>query len=63
MSDDLNVGNIADFDNDGLVNIHDWALFSQNWMLDNPLIPANLDRSAKVDEIDLILFVNEWLKP
>lgn len=63
MSDKLYDGNIADLDNDGMVNLHDWVMFSQNWTLDNPLIPANLDRSAKVDEVDLMLFVNEWLKP
>ncbi len=61
MSDDATIGNLADMDQDGAVNLIDLGWLAEFWMFDNRLIPANLDREGIVDLADLALLVSEWL--
>ncbi len=54
-------GNVADLDNNYMVNWADWALFSEQWQSHKKLLRENLNRKGNVNEADLAIFVSEWL--
>ena len=55
------VGHIADFNNDGIVNIIDYSQLADILQVEKPLLMEDLDRNGVVDNIDLNLFVQYWL--
>lgn len=55
------VGNIADLDNNDVVNLKDLALFSGGWRLYENLLREDLDRNGSVDFKDAALFFESWL--
>jgi len=54
------VGNPADFNHDGSVDELDLRLFSFKYLIEEVLIPEDLDGSRFVDLIDYAIFGNEW---
>jgi hypothetical protein len=58
----LNVGNIADLNNDGTVNYTDLMLLTEAWLKKEPLILEDLNRNSSVDFLDFALFTTQWLK-
>jgi len=54
-------GNIADLNNNDIVNLLDFALLAGRWRLDKHLLPEDLDRNGFVDFIDVVIFSNSWL--
>ncbi|MHC4574149.1 MAG: right-handed parallel beta-helix repeat-containing protein [Planctomycetota bacterium] len=57
----LNIGNVADLNNDGMVNLPDFCHFAHVWQIEEILLAEDLNRDGYVDEIDLGVFVDEWL--
>ena len=55
------IGNVADLNDDGVVDLKDWDLFSDRWKWEQVLLAADLDRNGIVDERDFYMFVREWL--
>ena len=55
------IGNIADLNNDNTVDIRDFAIFANSWLIEQELIAENLDRTGEVDLRDLAVFVENWL--
>lgn len=55
------VGNIADLNNNDIVNLLDFALFAGRWRLEKHLLPEDLDRNGFVDFIDVAIFSDSWL--
>jgi len=55
------VGNIADLNNNNIVNLLDFALFAGRWRLEKHLLPEDLDRNGFVDFIDVAIFSDSWL--
>ena len=55
------VGNTADLNHDGEVDLGDWSLWSDDWLAERVLLDSDLDRDNDVDPNDLGLFMNEWL--
>jgi len=55
------VGNVADLNHDGKVNLADWVLFNGHWLRAEVLQAADLDRDGVVDLRDFWLFQGEWL--
>ena len=53
----------GDFDDDGIVNFVDFALFANSWRKTSPTIPANLNHIPPVDLKDLAVFASNWLAP
>jgi predicted outer membrane repeat protein len=61
MSDDLLIGNIADLNNDGMVNLEDYSYWVMHWMKEEILLAADLDRNGKVGVPDAVMFFENWL--
>ena len=55
------VGNIADLNNNDIVNLKDFALFSGRWRVDEHLLREDLDRNGFVDFLDATIFIDSWL--
>ena len=55
------LGNIADLDNNGIVNLKDLSLFSGGWRLYENLLREDLTRNGSVDFKDAALFFESWL--
>jgi hypothetical protein len=57
--------NIADFNDDGFVNLTDFSIFAGTWLLDNGDTGYNdacdLQNNAAIDIADLKLFMENWL--
>ncbi|GAH62147.1 unnamed protein product, partial [marine sediment metagenome] len=51
----------ADFDNDGIVNFIDYAMFANFWQTESPDFSLDEDEDNDVDMNDLALFVKDWL--
>ena len=60
MSAEL-IGNIADLNHDGMVNLEDYSFWVMNWMKEEILLAADLDRNGKVDLPDAVMFFDNWL--
>jgi hypothetical protein len=54
-------GNIADFDNDGFINIYDLWAFTNKWLVSEILIKEDMDSNGIVDFADFALFAENWL--
>ena len=50
------IGNIADLNNDGMVNLEDYTFWVMNWMKEEILLAADLDRNGKVTLPDALIF-------
>jgi hypothetical protein len=55
------VGNIADFNVDGSVDTIDLRIFVTSHLVDDQLIPENLDRLNRVNIADFAIFADNWL--
>ncbi|HUS72623.1 MAG TPA: right-handed parallel beta-helix repeat-containing protein, partial [Sedimentisphaerales bacterium] len=55
------IGNIADLNNNDIVNLQDFSLFSGGWRLYEHLLREDLDRNGFVDFKDAALFIDSWL--
>ena len=55
------VGNIADLNNDDMVDLFDFAIFSNDWQTENILLSEDLDRNGVVNLADFAIFADEWL--
>lgn len=55
-----NAGNIADLNNNGLVNYADLTTFNDNWLCQKILLPEDLDRNGVVNFFDFVIFANNW---
>ncbi len=51
----------ADFQDDGIVNLTDFAELSRYWLIVDDDLPCDLDRSGIVDVGDLDLFIEQYL--
>jgi hypothetical protein len=56
-----NAGNIADLNNDGIVNITDFGIFANLWMQAETLSEGDLSRNGKIDIADLQILISQWL--
>jgi len=65
MSSQLDIGNIANLNNDAydIVNLDDLALFVDKWCYEESPIAEDLDRSGFVNFIDFAIFANNWQLP
>lgn len=57
----LDLGNIADLDNNGAVNLADYSIFGTKWQAKDSLLPQDLDRDGLIGTEDLLTFCNNWL--
>lgn len=55
------VGNTADLDHDGRVDLDDWSLWADDWLDERFLLDSDLDRDNDVDPNDMDIFLNNWL--
>jgi len=54
-------GNIADFNNDNIVNLFDYAILAENWHVYKKLLREDINRDGVVDVSDLVRFAEQWL--
>ncbi len=55
------VGNVCDFNGDGVVDMLDWGMLGEKWLVEQVLLKVDEDRDGVVDARDLCIFVGEWL--
>jgi hypothetical protein len=55
------IGNVADLDNNNIVNLRDFSGFADAWQNEQILLPEDFDRKGMVDCNDLSIFVDNWL--
>lgn len=55
------VGNIADLNNNDLVDYTDLMLFTTKWLCQEALLSEDLSRNEAVNLIDFAIFANSWL--
>jgi hypothetical protein len=55
------IGNIADLNNDDVVNLQDFAHLANSWQVVKVLLVEDLNRDGHVDGVDLKEFVYNWL--
>ena len=55
------VGNIADLNNDNIVDYSDLVLLVEEWLCQETLLREDLDRNRIVNFIDFATFADEWL--
>ena len=53
---------LADINNDGLVNLDDYAFFARHWFSTEQTVPGNLNRDSIIDQSDLEYIADDWLK-
>ncbi len=56
-----NVGNIADFNIDGIVNLADFSRLAELWLREGLLLNEDISRDGKINPADLELFIDNWL--
>jgi hypothetical protein len=56
------VGNVADLNNDDLIDYMDLMLFTNKWLDQQVLLPEDLDRNRFVDFKDFALLAFHWLE-
>jgi parallel beta-helix repeat protein len=54
------VGNVADIDNDGLVDFNDMALLTEMWLSDQILLAEDLNRDRIVNLADFAILAANW---
>jgi len=52
----------ADLNDDGIVNLKDFAVLTDNWLSGENCIRSNIDCLGAVDYEDLSIMVDEWLQ-
>jgi hypothetical protein len=52
----------GDLNNDGIVNLQDFAILAGDWMGEGNCIRGDIDHSGIVDYNDLSRLVDEWLQ-
>jgi hypothetical protein len=57
----LPLGNIADLNNDDIVNFQDFACIAGAHQTEGVLLSEDLNRDNKINGIDLSIFINNWL--
>ena len=55
------IGNIADLDHNDAVDVVDFMLFCEDYLLEEFLLDTDLNRNGKVDIVDFALFAHQWL--
>jgi len=60
MSTRLDLGNVADIDNDGLVDFNDMALLIEMWLSDQILLAEDLNRDRIVNLVDFAILLGNW---
>jgi len=60
MSLRLDLGNVADIDNDGLVDFNDMALLTEMWLSDQILLAEDLNRDRIVNLADFAILAANW---
>ena len=55
------VGNKADLNNDGFVNVEDLALFVDMWLVEEVLLSEDINRNGMVNFSDFAEFAGQWL--
>jgi hypothetical protein len=55
------IGNPADLNHDGAVDLSDWGLWSDDWLDERILLDSDFDRDSIVDPNDLDIFLSNWL--
>ena len=60
MSPRLDLGNVADIDNDGLVDFNDMALLTEMWLSDQILLAEDLNRDRIVNLADFAILAANW---
>ena len=53
-------GNLADLNNNGLVDYTDLMAFVNKWLYQQVLLAEDLDRNGVINFIDFAIFANEW---
>lgn len=53
----------ADFNDDGLVDSRDYAIFADHWLEEAPALPTDLIFDDRIDQRDLAEFCRQWLMP
>jgi hypothetical protein len=51
----------ADFNNDGFVDMRDYAIFAEHWLKEGPALRTDLVFDNKIDYRDLTEFCRQWL--
>jgi hypothetical protein len=54
------VGNVADIDDDGLVDFNDMLLLTEMWLSDQVLLAEDLNRDRIVNLVDFAILVGNW---
>jgi len=54
-------GNVADVNNNGIVDYIDLMMFTNKWLYKEVLLSEDLDRNGSVNFIDFAIFANNWL--
>lgn len=57
----LNIGNIADLDNNGRVDSSDLDLLTGKWLYEQFLLAEDLSRDGIVNFLDFAMFADNWL--
>ena len=55
------IGNMADLNHDDVVDLVDWALWSDDWLLEKILMDTDFDRDNDMDIDDLTILADQWL--
>jgi hypothetical protein len=55
------IGNIADLNNDDIVDLADFSIFGDEWPNTKVLLKQDLDRNGLMDLRDLSIFAINWL--
>jgi parallel beta-helix repeat protein/predicted outer membrane repeat protein len=61
MGADEFIGNIADFNNDGIVDFADLFVYSQYWLSEVEDLPADFVNDGFIDFADFAVFAENWL--
>ena len=61
MSLDDTVGNVADLNVDGVVDLEDMSIFSRKFMIEEHLLKEDMDRNGVVDMDDVLFIAEHWL--
>ncbi len=56
------VGNTADLNHDGRIDLADWSLWADDWQKQKILLDSDFDRNNHVNPNDLNVFINNWLE-
>jgi predicted outer membrane repeat protein len=57
------VGNVADFDNNDLVDAQDLSMLAEMWLAKDPLLAEDIDRDGLVSFCDFAELANNWRVP